>query len=113
MSTHDDIWSDPGDFWGGEYGEPVTVIPPAGAERPCTGIVTRSPSAIQADPRQLRSPVTVSLPNSVTAGIGFAEWNNRFVVRIAMPGQPSATLRTVKVLHGHAGADRLTFEVGL
>jgi hypothetical protein len=112
MGTHDDIWADAGGFWNAAYGEAVTVITPAGAERACMGLVTRAGSQMADHPRGQVQSTTVSLPNSTTTGIGFAEWNNRFVVRLALAGQASVTLRTLRVLHGSAAADRLTFELG-
>lgn len=111
MSEHDDIWADPNDLWGAQYGEAVTVVTPAGAERPCTGIVTRAGARMTESPRDQQRPTHVSLPNSAAQGVSFGEWNNRFSVRLAQPGQASVTMRTVRVLHGSAGSDRLELEL--
>lgn len=111
MAEHDDIWADADDLWGTSYGVAVTVIPPTGAERACTGIVTGTATRMTNDPRNQSAPATVSLPNDATTGIAFTEWNNRFKVRLALAGQSAQEMRTTRLLQGSTESDRCTWEL--
>lgn len=99
LSEQDECLVDDVDFFLLEYGEDVVVYPPAGASRSVTGIVVRSPAKMDANPRSQGNPVSVQLPNSVTTGIGGAEWTNRFEVDVPRyRGGPNVRMRIVKAV---------------
>ncbi|GEM_PF-2776828 len=92
------------------FGEPVIVYPPSGSARSVTGIVTRSAPAQSNDPRGIRTPMTVQLPNDATAGIGGNEWTNRFEIGVPRyRGGPTVRLRTTRPVHQDLGM--MTWEV--
>lgn len=110
LSDHDEVLLDNLGVHLANFGEPVTVHPPAGASRSVTGIVTRKAMIIDGQPRGPATPTEVGLPNSATTGISGAEWNKRFTVSMArFRGGPAVTMRTTKPISQDAAL--ITWEV--
>jgi hypothetical protein len=103
LSDHDEVLIEDVDALLEDFGEAVTVHPPAGDDREVTGIVTRESPTIDGQPRGMATPTRVSLPNSITAGISGAEWNNRFELTVARyRGGPEVRMRTSRPVHQDA-----------
>jgi len=103
LSDHDAVLVQDVDFYLAEYGEQVTVYPPAAASRTATGIILRSAAKMDANPRAQTNPLGVQLPNSSTTGISGAEWNNRFEVDVPRyRGGETVRMRTLRASHQDA-----------
>ena len=103
LSDHDEAAVADVDFFLSQFGEAVTVYPPAGDARSVTGIVTRDAQEIDGEGRTSSNPTRLALPNSATTGISGAEWNNRWSVGVPRyRGGPAARMRTSKALHQDA-----------
>ena len=104
LSEYDEVAVADVAFFLDEYGEAVTVYPPAGDPRSVTGIVTRDPQESGGERRSTRAPTRLALPNSATTGISGAEWNNRWTVGVPRTrGGAAVTMRVVKALNQDAG----------
>jgi hypothetical protein len=103
LSNQDQVMIDDVSCFLREYGEDVIVYPPAGDLRQVIGIVTRSLAGIEKDPRAQGMPIALQLPNSATAGISGAEWNNKFQADVPRyRGGPNVRMRTVRATYQDA-----------
>lgn len=94
-----------------QFGEPVTVYPPAAASRAVTGIVTRGQPKMTSSPRDQLTPITVQLPNSAVTGISGAEWNERFEIELPkVNGGAVVRMRTLRPAAQDAAM--ITWELG-
>jgi hypothetical protein len=104
LSDFDEVLVDDVAVYLADYGEAVTVHPVGGADRPVTGVITRSKLEMKDQPRGPAAPLAVSLPNSATTGISGAEWHSRFEVTVPRyRGGPTVRMRITRALAQDAG----------